>query len=239
MAKFLPYTYKGTIPFQGRGYLFTRGIHQSLLKRSQIRINIKNMGWDVAYTRLVSMPPTVRRGLKGALKDNAERVERLAKSYVPHGLETDNLHDSIEAIPFGGPNSLAYTVMADTPYAHFVEMDVHPSYGAGNKTRTNLVGTVFGARQGPPQGPHYMQRATEDSEQASHDNVRDAFNKAMVAAMSIAKRGHRAGLDFNTKVGARAFGFVKSGMAIGLDSPIGAGTGGGDIHPLDMALGGM
>ena len=129
--------------------------------------------------------------------------------------------------------------MADTPYAHFVEMDVHPSYGAGNKARTNLVGTVFGARQGPPQGPHYMQRATEASAQFSHDAVRDAFNKAMVVAMSIAKRGHRAGLDFNTKVGARAFGFVKSGMAIGLDSPIGAGTGGGDIHPLDMALGGL
>jgi hypothetical protein len=61
----------------------------------------------------------------------------------------------------------------------------------------------------------------------------------MVAAMSIAKRGHRAGLDFDTKVGARAFDFVKSGMAIGLDSPIGAGTGGGDIHPLDMVLGGL
>jgi len=237
MAKFLPY--EGFNTFKGRGHLFTRGIQQGLLKRSQIRINIKNMGWDAAYTRLVSMPPTVRRGLKGALKDNAERIERLAKSYVPHGLETDNLHDSIEAIPVGGSNSLAYTVMADTPYSHFVEMDVHPSYGAGNKARTNLGGTVFGARQGPPQGPHYMQRATEDSEQASHDNVRDAFNKAMVVAMSIAKRGHRAGLDFNTQVGARAFGFVKSGMAIGLDSPIGAGTGGGDIHPLDMALGGL
>lgn len=237
MAKFLPY--EGNIPFKGRGNLFTRGIQQSLLKRSQIRISIKNMGWDAAYTRLVSMPATVRTGLKGALKDNAERIERLAKSYVPHGLETDNLHDSIEAIPVGGSNSLAYTVMADTPYAHFVEMDVHPSYGAGNKARTNLGGTVFGARQGPPQGPHYMQRATEDSEQASHDTVRDAFNKAMVVAMSIAKRGHRAGLDFNTQVGARAFGFVKSGMAIGLDSPIGAGTGGGDIHPLDMALGGL
>jgi hypothetical protein len=237
MAKFLPY--EGNIPFQGRGNLFTRGIQQSLLKRSQIRIHIKNMGWDAAYTRLVSMPTTVRTGLKGALKENAELIESLAKYYVPHGLETDRLQDSIEAVPVGGPNSLAYTVKADTPYAHFVEMDVHPSYGAGNKTRTNLGGTVFGARQGPPQGPHYMQRATEASAQSSHDTVRDAFNKAMVVAMGIAKRGHKAGLDFDTRVGARAFAFVKSGMAIGLDAPISAGSGGSDIHPLDMALGGL
>jgi hypothetical protein len=237
MAKFLPY--EGYIPFQGRGNLFTRGIQQSLLKRSQIRISIKNMGWDAAYTRLVSMPATVRTGLKGALKENAELIENLAKYYVPHGLETEHLQESIKAVPVGGPNSLAYTVKADTPYAHFVEMDVHPSYGAGNKTRTNLGGTVFGARQGPPQGPHYMQRATEASAQSSHDTVRDAFNKAMVVAMGIAKRGHKAGLDFDTQVGARAFAFVKSGMAIGLDAPISAGSDGSDIHPLDMALGGL
>ena len=80
MVKFLPY--EGNIPFQGRGRLFTRGIQQSLLKRSQIRISIMNMGWDAAYTRLVSMPPTVRTGLKGALKENAELIENLAKYYV-------------------------------------------------------------------------------------------------------------------------------------------------------------
>jgi CRISPR/Cas system type I-B associated protein Csh2 (Cas7 group RAMP superfamily) len=61
----------------------------------------------------------------------------------------------------------------------------------------------------------------------------------MVVAMGIAKRGHKAGLDFDTRAGARAFAFVKSGMAIGLDAPISAGSGGSDIHPLDMALGGL
>ena len=58
MAKFLPY--KG-LYLSVRTFL-TRGIQQSLLKRSQIRINIKNMG-DAAHTRLVNMPQLLEEDL--------------------------------------------------------------------------------------------------------------------------------------------------------------------------------
>lgn len=240
MKDYLPS--QGYLPFQGRKYLFTRGVQQGIGDRGLLRIRVQNMGWDNAYAKLTNIPRVVRTRLQGALQANADRVVSVAKEYVPHGRETNLLYDSITRKAVGGPNSLAYTVIADTPYAHFVEADVHTSYSRKTrwtvKSGPTIAGSVFGARQGPPQGPHYMQRATEDTEVESHNNVRSAFNRAIAEAVSSARGSGKGGLDFDTKVGAQSFAFAKAGIDIGLDSPI-SRSGGGDLSPLDMALGGF
>ena len=186
-----------------------------------------------------NIPRKVKTKLRAAMHSNADELRELAQQYVPHGLETDALHDSIQTVE-AGPTGMLFTVEANTPYAHFVEMDVHPSYGSANNAMARNPGTtVFGARQGAPQGPHYMRRATEDYAQQAHSNVRDAMNRAIreaIAQASASYSGH--GLDFDTKQGALAFGWGKRAAGSRF-AEIAASTAEGGISPLPMDLGGM
>jgi len=206
--------------FQGRGYQFVKGLQQSTGNRGLIRMSVSSVGWDKAYSRLRAIPPNIKLTLKQASNKNARRVAEVAREYVPHGQETDKLQDSIEAVGVQdkGAAGIVSTVRANTPYAHFVEMDVHPSYTDWN------AATVFGRRQGGlPQGPHYMERAMADTFQESQATMYKAVTKGIKMALKMATT--KRGLDFATGKGAKAAAFVSSaldtGMTIGVPTEFG------------------
>ena len=218
--------------FQGRGYRFTKGLQQSYGNRGLIRMSVSSVGWDKAYSRLKAIPPNIKLTLKQASNKNARRVAEVARKYVPHGLETNNLYNSIEAVGVQdkGAAGIVSTVRANTPYAHFVEMDIHPSY-KGNMN----AAPVFGRRQGAPQGPHYMERAMADTLQESQATMYKAVTKGIKMALKMATT--TKGLDFVNGKGAKVAAFVSSaldtGMTIGVPTEFG-------IAPLQsMELGGL
>ena len=236
--------------FRGRRWWYEKKLRQHLDDVGRIQIAVKSVGWDRRYAQIAAIPRTTQTMLRSAIRDNAEMVADKAREYVPQGLETDDLLKSIKAVGVNvvGAHGVMSTVQADTPYAHFVEMDVHPSYGKKflpsgvdyNWPIKNPGITVFGARQGPPQGPHFMQRAAEDTEQQSHLNIKRAIQKAITHAMATAKAGYNVGrMDFDTRVSRNAYAFAHSAAkAVGTFENT-ARRYGETLHPLDMEVRGL
>lgn len=198
--------------FRGVGWRFVGGLKQSSTNRGDIRISVKGMGWDSVYSKMRFIPKTINREIKKATKKNAEEVALLAMKYVPHGLETDSLQDSIRAAPAQEKGGTAmYTVAANTPYAHFVEMGVHPRGGHVLGRRQRAKGFV-------QQGPHFLGRAMADASQNSIKNIDAAVTKAIRTAIASAAKGFNKGtLDFNTQTSMQAARFVSSAAEAGVD----------------------
>ncbi len=232
-------------PFKGRALQGVAGLQQRSAKGfgGHIRIGVASVGWDDKISKLKNIPIKVEQMLRKTSKLNAERMAELAKEYVPHGLETDRLLESITAVPVEGKKykDIAYAVEADTPYAHFVEMDVHPSYGARrNAAKVNRWGTVFGARQGDPQGPHYLERAMTDMSQEAQDSMADAINKGIDMGIRSARRGFSSKrMDFSTHKALNAYLFVESAVKAGFSPPEPKYMASGGLNPLDAELRGL
>lgn len=194
---------------------------QNLGRSGRIRTHIKVTGFDKAYARLTAIPPAVKKGLHAQIKRNGKELEELAKLYVPY--DSGKLHDSIKLetkggwMPHSGAGAMDWVaqVSANTRYAYYVEEDIHPSYKFNGRTPT-----VFGARQGPPQGPHFIARAMADTKQAHEVNNAKAVEKAIYGAIKGMSGGYnkftRGRLDFDTRTSNMASRFVDSALSAGL-----------------------
>jgi hypothetical protein len=195
-----------------------------------VQIHVNSMGWDKVYARLRSIPPSVQISISAAMRKNAKSVAETARENAPE--DTGDLRESIKEVPTENP--LMWTVEANTPYAYFVEDDIHTSYLKNGPTPS-----VFGDSpgQGEPQGAHYMARAIADTEKASNEAMEAAVAVGIGKAMTMATRGKGANLDFKTGRARGAFDFLKSAYKAGMQ--VGYVEGGGawsHVTPLDMAI---
>ena len=215
------------------GKKFSRGSYvgglQNLAKAGIVRTRVKTMGFDKAYARLRAIPPSVKKGLHAQIKANGKELEQKAKEYVPY--DTGELHDSIKLetkggwMPHTGRGGLDWVaqVSANTRYAFYVEEDVHPSY----KWR-GRVPSIFGARQGPPQGAHYLARAIADTRQKHEESTTRAVEIAIYSAIKGITGGYnkftRTRLDFDTRTSSQASAFVESALQAGLVTETASGS---------------
>jgi hypothetical protein len=199
-----------------------------------VQIHVNSIGWDAVYARLRSIPPSVQISISAAMRKNAKSVAETARENAPE--DTGALRESIQEVPTANP--LMWTVEANTPYAYFVEDDIHTSYLKNGPPPPS----VFGRRedQGPPQGAHYMARAIADTETASSEAMEAAVAVGIGKALAMATRGNGANLDFKTGRARGAFDFLKSAYKAGMQ--VGYAEGGGawsHVTPLDMAIRGI
>lgn len=226
----MPWTQQRSVNFDGASFSsgsYVKGL-QNLRSTGQIRTHIKVTGFDKAYAKLTAIPGVVKKGIHAQAKKNARALEKLAKLYVPY--DTGDLHDSISTetvggwMPSGGKGEIDWVaqVSANTHYAFWVEEDVHPSYKWRGRTPS-----VFGARQGPPQGAHYMARAMADSRQANEVSMAKAVEKAIYGAIKGISGGYnkftKGRLDFDTRTASKASAFVESALDAGLASETSSG----------------
>ena len=219
--------------FRGRGGRFVGGLGQSGRVPGHIRISVASMGWDKVYSRLTAIPPRVKNTLKRASNQNANMVADIARENAPE-LNRD-LRDSIKATlaQDKGTGGWMSTVTANTPYAHFVEMDAHPSY-KWNGFPPSVFGDSPG--QGPPQGSHYLARAMAQTNAQSQLNINNAVNMGIQQALRTATT--KRGLDFTTKRGQTVAPFIKSAIASGMTIGV-ADTFGGIVPIQSMELEGL
>jgi hypothetical protein len=196
-----------------------------------VQIHVNSIGWDKVYARLRSIPPSVQISISAAMRKNAKSVAETARENAPE--DTGALRESIQEVPTENP--LMWTVEANTPYAYFVEDDIHTSYTINGPPPPSVFGDS--EDQGPPQGAHYMARAIADTEKASNEAMEAAVAVGIGKAMTMATRGKGANLDFKTGRAKGAFSFLKSASSAGFGVP--SVNNGGEITPLDMAIRGI
>jgi hypothetical protein len=196
-----------------------------------VQIHVNSMGWDKVYARLRSIPPSVQISISAAMRKNAKSVAETARENAPE--DTGLLRENIKEVPTANP--LMWTVEANTPYAYFVEDDIHTSYIINGPPPPSVFGDSEG--QGPPQGAHYMGRAIADTETASSDALWTAVSVGVAKALTMATRGNGTNLDFKTGRAKGAFSFLKSASSAGIG--VGSVNEGGEITPLDMAIRGI
>jgi hypothetical protein len=203
-----------------------------------VQIHVNSMGWDKVYARLRSIPPSVQISISAAMRKNAKSVAETARENAPE--DTGLLRESIQEVPTANP--LMWTVEANTPYAYFVEDDIHTSYVINGPPPPSVFGDS--EDQGPPQGPHYMGRAIADTETASSDALWTAVSVGVAKALTMASNASKGkdglpgvNLDFKTGRGRGAFSFLKSASSVGLGVP--SVNEGGEITPLDLAIRGF
>ena len=201
---------------------------QNLASQGRVRISVKAMGFDKAYSKLTAIPPAVNRNLHNQIKKNAQELRDLAKLYVP--FLTGALHDSIKLetkggwLPHSGAKGLDWVsqISTNTSYAFYVEEDIHPSYKTSPPPPS-----VFGRKQGPPQGPHFLARAMADCKQTHEVSNVKAVEKAIhtvVRGLSGKYDKFTGGyLDFNTRSEGKATRFVESALNAGLAGEMSSG----------------
>lgn len=197
-----------------------------------VRMSLTSVGWDKVYNGLRNIPPSVQISIAAAMRKNSGNVADVARENAPE--DTGALRESIQDVPTDNP--LMRTVEANTPYAYFVEDDIHTSYLRNGPPPPSVFGDSPG--QGDPQGAHYMARAIADTETASSAAMDVALQNGILKAIAMASRTYQGGLDVRGSRAAGAFDFLKSVNSVGVGIPSASGVR-TEISPLDMALRGI